>query len=234
MVHGAGSARWAFDLLAPFLEERFTVHARDRRGRGDTPDGQSAYAVEHEVEDVLALLRGLGPGATLFGHSYGALIAAAAAPRADGLERLVLYEPPMGGVLATADWLERFRRNIAAGDRDRAVTDFLSHVGGYSPAEIDAMRGTPVWKARLEIVPTAIRELAAEASYRLPAQELAGLTLPVLMLVGSRSPAWARRSTAAYAEAVPGAEVVTLNGQGHGATSGAPELVAAELLRFSA
>jgi pimeloyl-ACP methyl ester carboxylesterase len=144
----------------------------------------------------------------------------------------VLYEPPMGGVLATDAWLERFRRNIAAGDRDRAVTDFLADVGGYSQAEIDAMRGTPVWDARLEIVPTAIRELEAEAAYRLPAAELSTLAVPVLLLVGSRSPEWARRSTTAYAEAIPGAEVVTLEGQGHGATSAAPGLVAAELLRF--
>ncbi len=233
MIHGAGSARWAFDLLVPLLEERFAVLAVDRRGRGDTPDGHGPYAIEDEVEDVLALLRELGPGATLFGHSYGALVAAAAAPRAEGLARLVLYEPPMGGVLATDDWLERFRSRIAAGDRDRAVTDFLADVGGYSQAEIDAMRGTPVWDARLEIVPTVIRELEAEASYRLPSAELSGLALPVLMLVGSESPEWARRSTAAYAEAIPGAEVVTLEGQGHGATSGAPELVAAEVLRFS-
>jgi pimeloyl-ACP methyl ester carboxylesterase len=170
----------------------------------------------------------------VFGHSYGGLIAAAAAPGADGLERLVLYEPPMGGVLAPADWLERFRRNVAAGDRDRAVTDFLSDVGGYSQAEIDAMRGTPMWDARLQIVHTAIRELEAESAYRLPVGALSRVAVPVLLLVGSRSPDWARRSTAAYAEAIPGAEVVTLEGQGHGATFSAPGLVAAELLRFSA
>jgi pimeloyl-ACP methyl ester carboxylesterase len=232
MVHGAGAAGWAFGLLAPLLEDRFTVHAPDRRGRGVSTD--SAYTLVDDVEDVRALVRELGPGTTVFAHSYGGLVAAAAAPGADGLERLVLYEPPMGGVLATDAWMERFRLNIAAGDRDRAVTDFLSDVGGYSQAQIDAMRGTPVWQARLEAAPTAIRELEAEAAYRLPAAELSRLAVPVLILLGSESPDWARRSTAAYAEAIPGAEVVTLEGQGHGATSGAPELVAAELLRFSA
>ncbi|MBN1528502.1 MAG: alpha/beta hydrolase [Thermoleophilaceae bacterium] len=233
MLHGAGSARWAFDLLTPHLDDRFAVHAVDRRGRGDAPDGDGPYAIELEVEDVLAHLSELGPGATLFGHSYGALVAAAAAPRAEGLERLALYEPPMGGVLASNEWRERFSARIATGDRDRAVTDFLADIGGYSQNEIDAMRGTPVWDARLEIAPTVIRELEAESRYELPAEALATLDIPVLMLVGSESPGWARRSTAAYAAAMPGAEVVTLEGQGHGATSGAAELVAAELLRFS-
>ena len=232
MLHGAGSASWAFDLVVPHLDGRFDVRAVDRRGRGEATD-DGPYSIEAEVEDVLGLLDTLGPGTTLFGHSYGALVAAAAAPRAEGIERVVLYEPPMGGVLASEEWRERFSARIAAGDRDRAVTDFLADIGGYSQGEIDAMRGTPAWAARLELVPTVIRELDAESSYELPAQALATLGVPVLLLVGSRSPGWARRSTDAYAAAIPGARVVTLEGQGHGATAGAPELVAAELLRFS-
>jgi pimeloyl-ACP methyl ester carboxylesterase len=53
------------------------------------------------------------------------------------------------------------------------------------------------------------------------------------MLVGSRSPAWARRSTEAYAAAIPNGEVHTLEGQGHGAATGAPELLASEILSFA-
>ena len=34
LVHGAGSARWGFGALRPLLEDRFTVIAVDRRGRG--------------------------------------------------------------------------------------------------------------------------------------------------------------------------------------------------------
>ena len=64
-------------------------------------------------------------------------------------------------------------------------------------------------------------------------EALARLTVPARLLVGSESPEWARRSTEAYADAIPGVEVVTLRGQGHGANSAAPELVAAEILRLS-
>ena len=231
MVHGAGSARWGFDLLRPHLEHRFTLVAPDRRGRGDSADGDG-YALEREIEDLGAVLREFGPEPLLFGHSYGGLIAAAAATRADGLSGLVLYEPPMGGVLGTPEWVEGIEALVAAGDRERALRDFLHDIGGYSDAEIDAMRGTPVWEARVAIVPTIVRELRAEHAYRLPAEALVGLELPTLMLVGSESPEWARRSTAAHAAAIPGAAVVTLEGQGHGANSAAPELVAAELLRF--
>jgi pimeloyl-ACP methyl ester carboxylesterase len=232
-VHGAGSARWSFDLVRPRLEPHFTVWALDRRGRGDSEDGDGAYALEREVDDVVAVVREAGPGALLFGHSYGALLSAAAAGRLDGLPRLVLYEGPMGGVLADEAWTDRFEAHVRAGDRDAAVRDFMRDVGGYSDEEIEAMRKTPIWEARKQVSPTVPRELRAE--HALPFEQLAlgALKPPALMLVGSRSPGWARRSTEAYAAAIPNGEVHTLEGQGHGAATGAPELVASEILRFA-
>ena len=98
-VHGAGSARWSFEPVRPLLEGSFTVIAIDRRGRGDSSDGDD-YRVESEFEDVAGVVRDAGEAALLVGHSYGALIAAGAAQHIEGLPRLVLYEPPMGGALA--------------------------------------------------------------------------------------------------------------------------------------
>ena len=54
------------------------------------------------------------------------------------------------------------------------------------------------------------------------------------MLLGSESPDWARRSTMAYSEAIPHAEVHILEGHGHGANTSGPELLAAEIARFLA
>ena len=82
MVHGAGSGRWSFDLVRPHLQDRFTVWALDRRGRGDSGDGRRRYSIEREFDDVAAVLREAGPGALLFGHSYGGLVAAGAADAA--------------------------------------------------------------------------------------------------------------------------------------------------------
>jgi pimeloyl-ACP methyl ester carboxylesterase len=237
LVHGAGAARWGFTLLRPLLEKRFTVIAIDRRGRGDSTDGDPArdgYAVEREFDDVAAVLREVGEGALLFGHSYGGLVAAAAAARIEGLPNLMLYEPPMGGGLSDAAQIDRWEDLIEAGDRDRVVREFLHDVGGYSQAEIDEFALLPAWELRKQVAHTVPRELRAERSYQLDRPALAGLDIPVLMLVGSESPAWARRSTEAYAEALPRVEVRTLEGQGHGAAVAAPELLAVELARFLA
>lgn len=231
MVHGAGSGRWSFDLVRPHLEERFTLWALDRRGRGDSGDGDS-HSIEREFDDVATVVREAGPGALLFGHSYGGLVAAGAAAQLGDLPRLVLYEPPMGGVLADEAWTTRFEQHVESGDRDTAARDFMSEIGGYTDAEIEAMCGTPAWQARLDASDTVPRELRAEQAFGLDALRLGRLRTPTLLLIGSESPAWAHRSVAAFAGAMPDARVHTLEGQGHGAAVSAPELVAAELAGF--
>jgi pimeloyl-ACP methyl ester carboxylesterase len=231
MVHGAGSGRWTFDLVRPHLERHFTVWALDRRGRGDSEDGDR-YSLEREFEDVESVVREAGPDAYLFGHSYGGLVAAGAAVRLGRLPQLVLYEAPMGGVLADDAWIERYEASVAAGERGPAVRAFMHDIGGYTDEEIDAMEGTPVWQARLEVAPTAPRELRAERDFTLARLGLPELAAPCVLLVGSESPEWARRSTDAFAAATPDAEVRTLEGQGHGAAMSGPELLAGELERL--
>jgi pimeloyl-ACP methyl ester carboxylesterase len=231
MVHGAGSGRWSFDLVRPHLHDRFEVWALDRRGRGDSDDGHE-YSIQREFDDVAAVVREAGPGALLFGHSYGGLVAAGAAERLGGVPRLAIYEGPMGGVLADEPWTASFEQRVESGERDSAMRDFMSDVGGYTDAEIDDMEGTPPWQARLDASPTVPRELRAEHAFDMDALRLGELGAPALVLVGSESPAWAQRSTRAYAAAIPGALLHTLDGQGHGASVSAPELLAGELRDF--
>jgi pimeloyl-ACP methyl ester carboxylesterase len=233
LVHGAGSARWSFDLVRPHLEGSFTVIAIDRRGRGDSSDGEG-YSVEQEFEDVAAVVRDAGEGAVLVGHSYGGLVAAGAAPLLDGLPRLVLYEPAMGGVLAGRRLIDRWERLIRDGERDLMVREFFRDVGGYTEQEIDAVAGSPLWELRKLIAPTAIRELRAELQFELDAAALRRIAAPTLMLLGSESPDWAIRSTRGYTDSIPDTEVRLLEGHGHSANTSGPDLLAAELARFLA
>lgn len=233
MVHGAGSGRWSFDLVRPHLADDFEVWTIDRRGRGDSSDTDS-YAIEREFDDVATVVREAGEGALLFGHSYGGLVAAGAAARLDGLPRLALYEGPMGGVLADEDWTARFEANLQAGQADQAMRDFMSDVGGYTEAEIEAMQGTPAWRARVAASPTVPRELHAEHAFDGADLHLGQSPTPTLVLVGSESPAWAKRSTAAFAAAIPQSELHVLEGHGHGAAVSGPELLASELRAFLA
>ena len=229
LVHGAGSARWSFAAVRPHLEPRFTVIAVDRRGRGDSGDGDE-YSLEREYEDVAAVVRDAGPDALLMGHSYGGLVAEGAAQLLD-LPRLALYEPTMGGGLTTGPTIERWERLIVAGERDTVLREFFREIAGYDEQAIAEAEGSPVWEARRQIVPTLPRELRAELVHRFDADAVGALGMPVLLLVGTESPSWAVRSVDAHAEALAGAEVRSLGGQGHSANMTAPDLLAGELER---
>ncbi len=141
---------------------------------------------------MAAVVRDAGDGAFLFGHSYGGLVAAGAALRLE-LPRLALYEPAMGGVLSTADTIGRWEGLIRDGERDTVTREFLREIGGYDDADIGRLERTPLWEARRRIVPTLPRELRAELAHRFDEWPLGELDLPVLLLVGSESPAWAVR-----------------------------------------
>jgi len=94
LVHGgtADHTRWL--SILPALEERFTVYAVDRRGRGLSGDAPE-YAIEREFEDVAAVVDAIDGPVDVLGHSYGALCALEAALLTDKIRRLALYEPPV-------------------------------------------------------------------------------------------------------------------------------------------
>ena len=121
---------------------------------------------------------------------------------------------------------------MEAGDPDSALRELHERLGGYTDAEIDACRARRPGRPASPPRPTVPRELRAERAFRIDALRLGELGAPALVLVGSESPDWAHRSTAAYAEAIPGASCTRSTGQGHGAAVSGPELLADELGAF--
>ena len=232
MVHGAANDRTSFALVRPHLEESFTVIAVDRRGRGDSADPDGPYELEAEVGDVVEVVKDAGEDALLMGHSYGALLALEAALELAELPRLALYEPPIGGQLATEERIAELEQLHEEGRHEKLLLSFLRQVSGMSEQQIDELRGTPSWDARLGAAPTIPRELRAEAGWRFQPERYARLDTPTLLLVGEESPAWAVRSADAVEGALPSVEVRRLGGQGHSATLYAPEMLAAELTDF--
>ena len=92
LVHGTAADHGRWRPVLPVFEERFTVCAVDRRGRGASSDSDD-YAIEREFEDVAAVVDSLGEPANLLGHSYGALCALEAALLSRNVRNLVLYDP---------------------------------------------------------------------------------------------------------------------------------------------
>jgi pimeloyl-ACP methyl ester carboxylesterase len=208
--------------IAKQLADRFTVHAYDRRGRGESGPGASPYAVERETEDLLAVIEAAGGSAHVFGWSSGAALALEAARQGAPVERLALYEAPfiLDDTRAANDprLPERLQAMVEAGRRGDAVRTFMRTVGAPAPV-IALMRLTPVWRRLTAVAHTLPYDLSIVVGFEqgepLPEGYYAAVRPETLVIAGGKSPVYMRNAQAAIAEAVPGARLETLAGQTH-------------------
>jgi pimeloyl-ACP methyl ester carboxylesterase len=215
------------------LASDFELFVIDRRGRGSSTDeAPGTYDIGREGEDVAAVIATSGQPTWLVGHSYGALVALEAATRSPSIAGLVLYEPASaspGHVPVANDVLDAFEAALAGGDRARALVLFFEQVVGLPAAAIDAMRGTPIWQARMAAIHTALREGRVANDFRLDQDRFRSIDVPAVVLVGTESPAWLRSAAAQAVDVLPRARLVELDGQGHMAIDQAPDLFSAEV-----
>ena len=235
LVHGSGAANalaWTAALSA--LEEHFSVYVVDRRGRGESGDGFT-YAIEREFEDIAAVVDSIGEPAHLLGHSFGALCALEAALLTRNLRKLVLYEPaiPLPDVsLYPEGVIERLQTLLDAGDREGVLTTLYREVVGMSPHEIEQLKSSPAWPARVATAPTLPRESRAEERYTFDAQRFKNLNTPTLLLLGGDSPQFLKEATETVDAALPNSRIAVMPGQQHIAMYTAPDLFVSELMRF--
>ena len=231
LVHGTSVEHFTFRFVEPLLIDSFTLYAVDRRGRGESGDSAKGYAIEQEFADIASLVDSLEEPADLFGHSYGATVALGAAALARNLRRLVLYEPAPGVPQETPEFLARLDARLAEDQREQLLSLFLTEAG-LDPDALEQLRASPVWAGRVAAAHTIPRELRAEARYQPDPEALSSLSIPVLLLLGSESPEWAKKGTEVVRSVLPDSRVAMLEGEGHIAIITAPELVANEVARF--
>jgi pimeloyl-ACP methyl ester carboxylesterase len=129
-------------------------------------------------------------------------------------------------------WRARALAQIAAGQPGPAMFTFLTEVVGLTPRQIAGFADLPGAQDVLPVVSaTLAREAEGLAAVDLPALA-AAVTAPVLLMLGTAGPAWARDITRALAAILPDATVAELPGFGHEAVDLAPDLVNALLQDF--
>jgi pimeloyl-ACP methyl ester carboxylesterase len=235
LVHGTAADHGRWRAVLPGFEERFSVLAIDRRGRGGSGDSDG-YELEREFEDVAAVVGSLGEPVNLLGHSYGALVALEAALLARNIRKLVLYDPGIevaGEEVSPPDVIERLEMLLEAGDRDGVVETTMREVAGLPPETVEYMRSQPVWQARVDAAHTIPRELRAVKAYRFDPERFEDLVVSTLVLSGGESPAALRKAAKAVDEALPDSRSVVMPGQGHAAMDTGTDLFTSEVLRFT-
>jgi pimeloyl-ACP methyl ester carboxylesterase len=232
-VHGGIGDRSRWDVLKERIADRYTLHLLDRRGRGaSTCESREPYALEREVDDVLAVIDAIGEPVLYLGHSYGALIGLEALTRTDAIDRALLYEPPFdtpGHVMIEAATLDRISSRIAAGDREAALDVFYREVLG---TDATPFKSLPMWPTRIRIVHTIEREGRVGLTYEHVPARFASVTAPTRILLGTGSPAPFAAAAVAAHDAIPGCELVLLDGQGHTMIDADPDGFVAEVEAF--
>jgi pimeloyl-ACP methyl ester carboxylesterase len=239
LVHGTTSDHFTWELVLPELQKHFTVYAIDRRGRGESGSGGgSAYEIEREFEDVVALIDSIGGTVDLLGHSYGAICALEGALRSGRVRGLILYEGgfpvPEGTELYPPEALASVRSSLKAGDREGALTTFYRDIAMLSTEEIEMLRSLPVWPARVALAPTIPHEMRAYESYvsNFDPARLSNLRTPTLLLLGGDSPALEKAAAEALDAALPDSQIVVMSHQSHIAHRTAPGVFAREVVQF--
>lgn len=217
VVGGASTDRSNNAPIAEALAENFTVLNYDRRGRGDSSD-TLPYAVAREVEDIQVLLEAAGGSSGLLGLSSGAVLAAEAAASGLNLGRLVMWEPPFSldpdGPQRAKAYADRLAELLAADRRGDALEHFMKLVG--LPDEMIAgIRRSPYWQVGEGLAPTLAYDAAIMGDNTIPAERFAMITVPALVLAGSKSPVFLQEAAARAAASIPGCRHDVLVGQDH-------------------
>ncbi|TLS48223.1 alpha/beta hydrolase [Paenibacillus antri] len=221
--------------LAEMLKDRFAVYTYDRRGRGDS-DERKPYSIEREVEDLEALVNAAGGSAFLYGISSGAALVIEAARRLPSIRKVALYEAPYivdgSRIPVKGDYAARLEAHVSADRRAAAVKLFMKEGVGLPAFVVATMPLMPAWRKLKAVAHTLPYDTALTVACQrgdpLPAEPFASVTIPALVGVGGKSPAWMRAGMKALADALPNAKLHMLDGQTHIVQPGALAPVLAE------
>jgi len=242
-IHANASTSGQWRPLMETLAPRYRVLAPDSYGSGKSPAWSShrELSLDDEVDLLEPVLTRAGSPFTLIGHSYGAAVALIAAlRRPDDLKALVLFEPTLFALIDAnspppndADGI----RNavlaacaaLDAGDRSAAAEAFIDFwMGQGSWANMPPERKIPIADSV-----TSIRRWAhALFTEPTPLSAFARLEIPILYMIGKRSPASAHGVARLLAPALPRAKIVEFEGIGHMGPITHPGVVTAAISAF--
>jgi pimeloyl-ACP methyl ester carboxylesterase len=251
LVHGGMQAAQNFMTLGAELADAFTVFIPDRRGRGLSGPHREGHGISTECEDIDALLHETGAH-HVFGLSAGALISLCAARTSPYIQHLAIFEPPLP--VADTDrvaWLPRFEREIAQGQLAAAM------MTGIRGAQVSPLFGlvprfllTPLLNLAInadakkvkdgdvplkEIIPTLQFDAKTVSETKGSLESFKDVRAEVLLLGGSKSPAYLKAALDALEKTLPHVTRVEFPGLDHLApdNSGKPKIVAQELRRWA-
>ncbi|TMF20994.1 MAG: alpha/beta hydrolase [Chloroflexi bacterium] len=254
LLHGAMESAQSHMQVAEALADRFTIYLPDRRGRGLSGPYREDHSIETYVQDMAALLAKTGAH-DVMGVSSGAIIWLQAALTLPAIRKAVIFEPPLpiNGSLPTA-FMHRYDTEIAQGEVAAALVSAMKGtqmgppIFNVIPRTLlerltTAMMASEEKKAGSQdvtmrmLAPTLHYDFQLATEVEGALERFKGIRAEVLLLGGSKSPAYLKAGLDALEKVLPHVTRVELPGLGHGATGntdrgGRPERAAQVLRQF--
>jgi pimeloyl-ACP methyl ester carboxylesterase len=249
MVHGAISDRRIWEGQREAIAKKYRYVAYDQRyyGAAPWPDGGSGYSMVAHVDDLAALVQGLGRGPVhLVGWSYGSSVVLALAVRHPELVRsLFLYEPAAASATLVSDpaiqqALAEERKGVGpavaaakANDFPAAVRRFAEWVNNAQTGLYDRqpMLAQAVLMDNARTVPL---NLAPYPQARVDCEQLRRIQVPTAVAKGQRTRLFFAHIADATARCIPGAKPVLIADSTHSAPIENPSGFNAAVLDFLA
>lgn len=255
MLHGSMESSGSHRELASALADAFTIYLPDRRGHH--AGGSKCYSMEKEVQDLDALLKKTG-ARYVFGVSSGGLICLQGALTLSSIRKCIVYEPAL--VLnsqVNSNFLPRYDKEIAEGNIAAALVTAMKGAR-LGPAlfniiprrliemltratmKMEEKKASPGDITMRMLAPTLRYDFQLVAEMANSLDIFRAIKAEVLLLGGSKSPAWLRAALEPLAKTIPHVRRVEFPGLGHGGSSdesttnsgGNPKLVAKEIRHF--
>jgi pimeloyl-ACP methyl ester carboxylesterase len=235
-VHGmcGRGAVWAGQVER--LSDEFTCITYDRRGHGQSTDGETPHSVPLHGDDFAGLVGALGlPPVVYVGSSGGARIGLDVVVRhADVLAGAVLSEPPVVS-LAPEKGKEFLARVVPAvqprldsGDLPGAVDAFFEIVCPGLWAQLDEAGKEPYRQSG----PMLVADLS-QPPFDLRPEDLFHVRLPCLLILGLDSDPFLQSTPRVAAASISGAQLVEFPDCGHVTYAEQPDAFAAAVRSFA-
>lgn len=233
MLHGFTGAKEDFADHWDWLAQRgWHVVAPDLRGHGSSahPTRPEDYSLETFEADVMALVDLLGWGRfVLLGHSMGGMVSQAIALRTDRLDGLILMDtiagPVTGGGLTllifksagrlfSMKTMARFARKPPPKAPESVRRLYAERPGYGEEVQAKILASSPV-------MARSMMSQLGKLDDRVPA--LRSLDLPVLVIAGEHDMPGFAEGSRIMAEAIPGADLLIIDGAAHSPQLETPE-----------
>jgi pimeloyl-ACP methyl ester carboxylesterase len=170
LLHGVTRGWQSFLPLLPTLALRWQVFAIDQRGHGQSGRGKSYFAIDYAPDAASFLRDEIKRPAVVYGHSLGAMVAAAVAAAAPDLVRAVMLEdPPFATMGARITGSPLYPYFVALASLASNGMDILQLVERLGAVEINTPNGK-----------TALRTVRDASALRLTAKWLQQLDPAVM------------------------------------------------------